>query len=133
MVRGQRVFCSNRGRRGGCGRTFAIFLAGVLPRHSVPSGLLARLLDGLMDGASVQEAVQRLRAPFALETFYRLRRLLCRHLDRVRVTLCSRQAPPTCGQTDPLLQTLLHLRCVFGAAPDAVAAFQLHFQRPFLG
>ncbi len=32
MERGQRVWCSNRGRRGGCGRSFPIFLAGVLPR-----------------------------------------------------------------------------------------------------
>ena len=33
IQRGQRVWCSNRGQRGGCGRSFSLFLAGVLPRH----------------------------------------------------------------------------------------------------
>ena len=32
--RGQRVWCSNRGQRGGCGRTVSLFLAVMLPRHS---------------------------------------------------------------------------------------------------
>lgn len=32
IQRGQRVWCCDRGQRGGCGRTFAIFLADVLPR-----------------------------------------------------------------------------------------------------
>ena len=34
IQRGQRVWCSNRGQRRGCGRSFSIFLAGVLPRLS---------------------------------------------------------------------------------------------------
>jgi hypothetical protein len=33
-VRGQRAFCSDRGQRGGCGRTVSLFLAVMLPRHS---------------------------------------------------------------------------------------------------
>ena len=33
MLRGQRVFCSNRGRRKGCGRTFSVYLDTTIPRH----------------------------------------------------------------------------------------------------
>lgn len=131
--RGQRAFCSNRGRRGGCGRTFAIFFADVLPRHSVPAGLLARLCVALLTGPALKSAAEALRTPFALETFYRLLRRLRRRLDRVRASLCRRQPPPPSSHTDPLLHTVEHLRALFGGGTDVVAGFQLGFQQPLLG
>jgi hypothetical protein len=130
------VFCSARGRRGGCGRTFSIFFADVLPRHGVTAALLARLLASLLADAAVKSAAEALRTPFALETFHRLLRRLRRRLDVVRACLCRRQPPPPSAQTDPLRHSAEHLRAVFPAgsgAADGVAAFQLHFQRPFLG
>ena len=131
-LRGQRVFCSNRGVRGGCGRTFSLFLADVLPRHSVPTVLLTRLLVGLLGGASLKAAAESLRAPFAVETFYRLARRLRHRLDPVRVRLCGHAPPPACAHSDPLLQTIAHLLQTAGAA-DFVATFQYRFQHPFLG
>ncbi|MGH7989281.1 MAG: hypothetical protein ACREDS_03690 [Limisphaerales bacterium] len=71
--------------------------------------------------------------PFALETIYRLRRRLQRCLDRVRTQLCREQSPPASRQTDPLLQTVEHLRMIFSRSACPPADFQLHFQRPFLG
>lgn len=56
-LRGQRIFCSNRGQRGGCGRTFPVFLAEVLPRHSVTSAWLWQLLLRLWKGGSTKAAV----------------------------------------------------------------------------
>ena len=70
--RGQRVWCCNRGRRGGCGRTFSIFLAEVLPRHTVRAGALWCLLERLLAGGSIQGAVRGLRLPYALESLYHL-------------------------------------------------------------
>lgn len=105
----------------------------MLPRHSVPSAVLARLLGGLLSGASLQAAAETLRVPFAVETFYRLRQRLRRRLDQVRVCLCREAQPPVCSHTDPLLQTVAHLHAVFCGERDVVAAFQRHFQRPFLG
>jgi hypothetical protein len=49
-VRGQRVFCSNRGQRGGCGRTFPLVLVDVLPRHTLTASLVWRWLVELMAG-----------------------------------------------------------------------------------
>lgn len=126
------MFCSDRGRRGGCGRTFALFFASVLPRHSVTAALLARLLVGLLQGAALKSAAEALRAPFALETFYRLMRRLRRRLDVVRTCLCRQQAAPASGHADALLHTLEHLHAVFPAA-GALATFPRHFQHPFLG
>lgn len=131
-IRGQRVFCSNRGRRGGCGRTFSLVLADVLPRHTMTASLLWRWLVEVLAGLSFKAAAEKLRLPFALETVYRLRRGLRQGLASVRTRLCREQSPPASGQTNPLLQTVEHLRRVFSDSKCPPAAFQLHFQRPFL-
>ena len=133
VVRGQRVFCSNRGQRGGCGKTFSIVLAEVLPRHTLTASLVWRWLVELLAGLSVKAAVEKLRLPFALETAYRLRRRLQRGLDRVRTRLCREQSPPVSQQVLPLWQTVEHLRAVFPESACPAADFQLRFQHPLLG
>lgn len=132
-TRGQRVFCSPRGRRGGCGRTFAIFLAEVLPRHSVPAGALTGVLLRWLGGSALKSAVDAQRTPFALETFYRLVRRLRRRLEAVRVRLCQVQPPPVTAHRDPLRQTLEHLKLICGDAAAMLRGYQLRFQQPLLG
>jgi hypothetical protein len=64
LCRGQRIFCSNRGQRGGCGRTFSIFFADTLPRHTVSATLLWKLLGRLLAASSLKAAAQSLALPF---------------------------------------------------------------------
>ena len=132
MQRGQRVWCSNRGQRGGCGRSFSIFLAEVLPRHTVSGPQVWRLLERLLSGDSIKAAVEALGLPFALETPYHLLHRLKARLPQVRSLLCREQKAPASSQTDPLLQTVEHLRSVFAPSACPPRDFQLHFQRPFL-
>jgi hypothetical protein len=136
VPRGQRVWCSNRNRRGGCGRTFAVYLSTALPRHGVDALMLARLLAGLLNGRSLKSAAESL---FALERFYHLRARLRRRTDALRVLLLRDTGPPECAFAEPFLQTLAHLRVTFlTASPCAdlsgmCAWFQMRFQRAFLG
>lgn len=132
-LRGQRVWCSNRGRRGGCGRSFCVFLADVLPRHTFRASGLWSWLIGLRAGLSLKAAAEKLSLSFALETFYQLRRKLRCALDRLRTRLCREQKAPPSTHTDPLLQTAAHLESVFPGSLCPPADFQLHFQHPFLG
>ena len=132
-VRGQRVFCCNRGRRGGCGRSFSVFLAEVLPRHSVGASILWGLLRLLMAGVSLKAATESMRAPFALETLYHLVKRLRGRLDVVRVLLFGRCKPPACSRADPVVQTAAHLGLVFENVECPVAEFQQGFQRAFCG
>jgi hypothetical protein len=132
-IRGQRVFCSNRGQRIGCGRTFLLCLAEVLPRHTLTAPLVWQWLVKLLAGLSIKAAVEKLRLPFALETFYRLRRKLRQRLDSLRMRLYREQTPPGSACTDPLLQTVEHLQVAFPRSECAPVDFQLHFQHPFLG
>jgi hypothetical protein len=131
--RGQRVWCSDRGQRGGCGKTFSIFLGEVLPRHSCTALLLGQLLVKLLAGTSIKSAVESLGLPLALESIYHLLRRQRRRLDVLRSCLCARQKPPSSSQTDPLWQTVEHLQSVFTGAVCLVSEFQVVFQEPFLG
>lgn len=131
--RGQRVFCSNRGQRGGCGRTFSVFLAEVLPRHSVTASWLWRLLQRLLQGGSTKAAVEALALPFSLEALYHLLQRLHGRLLELRCVLCRHAPAPDSSQSDPRLQTVEHLQRVFPQAACALSAFQLRFQEPFLG
>jgi len=127
------VFCSNRGQRGGCGRTFSLMLADVLPRHTFTAARVWAWLVELLAGLSVKAATEKLRLSFALESAYRLRRQLRHQLAHWRAQLCRERPPPASAWADPLLQTVEHLQSVFAGKVCPPAAFQLHFQRPFLG
>jgi hypothetical protein len=132
-LRGQRVHCSDRGQRGGCGKTFALLLAEVFPRHTLSASRIWPWLVELLGGLSLKAASEKLRLPFALESFYRLRRRLGGRLDDLRSRLSREQAPPSSSHADPLLQTMEHLQALFPTQSCPPAAYQLHFQRPFLG
>ena len=128
--RGQRAYCSNRGQRSGCGRTFSILLAFILPRHTVSAHELHSLLNS--PEGTLPERASLLKLPFGLETLRSLLRRLRQRLDRLRTQLSSRIKPPASTHSDPLNQTFDHLRSVFSSSTNLVSDFQLSFQAPFL-
>lgn len=132
IQRGQRVWCCSRGQRGGCGKSFPMFLAEVLPRHTVRASALWSLLERLRQGGSVQAALTALGLAFGLETFYHLLQRMRHRLAGIRAALCREQPPAESLQTDPLLQTTEHLRSLFPKSACPLRDFQLHFQRPLL-
>lgn len=131
--RGQRAWCSNRGKRGGCGRTVTLIFQWVLPRHSFTAGLLGSLLQGLGRGLSRSQACARLRTHLSEEGALHLLHRFRRRLSAVRSALVRRCPPPPCRHRDPLIQTIQHLQCAFPTASCSVAAFQMAFQRPIMG
>jgi hypothetical protein len=133
VVRGQRVFCSNRGRRGGCGRTFPILFAPVLPRHTFTARLLWQALAGWLRGSSLKASWEAARSPLALDTFYHLVQRLRQRLNEWRTALHTLAAPPVSEASDPLRQTFEHLRRVFRSDACPLESFQLRLQRPLMG
>ena len=132
IQRGQRVWCCPRGQRGGCGHSFSIFLADVLPRHTVTASWLWKLLERLVAGGSIKAAVEALSLPFPLETIYHLLQRTRKRLTALRALLCREQKSPASSQSDPLLQTVEHLLSLFSESDCPPADFQLHFQCPLL-
>jgi len=133
FVRGRRFYCSNRGRKRGCGRTFSVLLAGVLRRCIVPARTLWQFLQGLWRGLNRKAAWERTTRRFSLETAYRLARRVNRRQSALRTLLARRSAPPQSDSPEPLVQLLAHLENLFAASACPIAAFQSEFQQPFLG
>jgi len=123
----------DRGQRGGCGRTFSVFLADVLPRFTVSALFLWELLFLLLDGRSVQAAAHSLRLPVADPTVYHTLARLRLRLDTVRTRLSQITAPAPSSQCDPLLQTVEHFREAFPKVGCPLQEFQTRFQFPLMG
>jgi hypothetical protein len=104
----------------------------VLPRHTLTGPQLWQLLERLVPGGSIKGAVEALGLPFALETLYHLLHRLKARLPQVRFLLYQEQKAPASSQTEPLLQTVEHLRGLFSQSACPATDFQLHFQRPLL-
>ncbi len=133
QVRGQEVFCSNRGRRTGCGGTVRVLFAAVLPRHSFSATLLWIVLEILLRGVSIKAAWEQLHPGLSLESVYHILQRFRNRLDAVRAALFRRCSPQRSSQVDPLLQTAEHLRYAFPLESCPLSAFQRHFQSPLMG
>ena len=135
VIRGQRVVCSARRRRGevGCGKSFSILRADVLYRRQVSAPQLFAFFSGMLRGLSRRAAWQALGLIFSLRHAYRLWRAFLDHQLRIRELLCRLVPPPSNGVAEPARQLIEHLRSAFADAPCPIAAYQTRFQEGFLG
>jgi hypothetical protein len=129
-LRGRRLLCSKRHRRSGCGRTFSVWLANVVPRRIVRATTIFALLTGLACGLS-RAAAWRRASSMTPRTGYRVAARLAITGPGIRTALLSRAPPPRTESASPDEQLALHVRAVFGAA-GSLADYQLAFQRSAL-
>lgn len=131
-VRGRRLFCSNRQRRPGCGRTFSVKLATVIAGFIVRTLTLFRFASAVLGGLTRRAAwLGAAGGALSLSSGYRLWSRLTAAQSALRARL-SREVPaPACTAREPLAQLLAHLAVVVGSAgsDDHFTAFQLHAQR----
>jgi hypothetical protein len=135
VIRGRRVFCSNRALRPGCGRTFSVKLGRVLSGFMVRTLTLWRFASAVVSGLTRRTAwLGAAGGALSLSSGYRLWRRLCVAQSELRARLCREAPAPASSAREPLAQLLAHLAVVVGAAvgaevSDAFAAFQLCLQR----
>ena len=133
VQRGWRIFCSDRHRRKGCGRTHSVLLAGFLKRRTVTTGRLWKFLEGMLFGLSVKAAWEKMASPFCLECGYRLWKKFGSLQSKLRSLLCRKEDPKFSSLKNPLLQTIEHLKDLFPQSDCPIDEFQSHFQCSFLG
>lgn len=131
VVRGRRLFCSNRGRRHGCGRTVAIRLASVIVRHVVRADTWFALFVALAHGARCA-AGWRSSSTMSLRTGYRLRDRLAHARHALPTMLLSRAPPPEAVNASADAQLVAHLRAVLGDDTASFDRYQHAFQRSLL-
>ena len=133
IERGQRIFCSNRNNRHGCGRSFSILQSRSLPDRSIDTAALTYLLRAVHKAAGcIYRAFNQCNAwRFSLSSAYRVWHEVDRWQTQLRHRLCQCTGPPPCSSTEPRLQLFDHLRAAF-QTDDPIRSFQAHFQTPFL-
>ena len=130
--RGHRVFCSNRHRKRGCGKTFSVLFSLLLKARIIPAKLVSSFLSTVLAGACRHAAWLSVTHGFSLESGYRIWRDWALGQAYLRTWLCRKSPPPRPECIgDGLTQTWAHLCDAFAGRPCPVAAFQEHFQQPF--
>lgn len=126
-LRARRVFCSNRHRRHGCGRTVSVWLAHTIRRLSLTTRSLGTFLRRVVTG-KLTAAIRDTKVPLSERTLRRIWQRFDHAQSQIRTALCSRCSPPT-GPPDPgprpvLAAVLAHLFAVFPDTDDPLAAYQ---------
>jgi hypothetical protein len=135
-LRARRLFCSNRHRRRGCGRTFSVWAADKIRRLSLTTRALWRFLQrAVCDG--IHAAIRAADCHRSDRTLRRIRKRFDQAQSTIRTALFGRCPPP---KPAPLsaqparhpatAQVLAHLQDAFPDADCPIAAFQ-HALRTF--
>ena len=131
VVRGRRIFCNNRKRSKGCGRTFSLLLLKFIRGCIIGSATVSDVIRRFLDGESPAKVAREVLPFFSSGYIYGFRSRLRRRQSFLRGQLLKLCQPNDNKGRDPLLQTLRHLFHAFSGSYDAVSNFQSHFQTSF--
>ena len=126
--RGHRIYCSNRGNRKGCGRTFSILLAIFMKRFMFCTNRIFNFLKDILEGVCTTRCVPEF---MSVPSGYRIRKLFEINQHHIREKLLQKERPPFCCSDNPLLKTINHLVLCFPDKDNPIQAFQQYFQMPF--
>jgi hypothetical protein len=128
VVRARRIFCSNRHRRRGCGRTFSVWIADTIRRLSLTARTLWNFLRHAVVG-TLAEASRAVDGPLSHRTLQRIWRRFDRGQSAIRTALLGRGPPPELpaepSRRPVAAQVLAHLQTTFPHDECPIAAFQL--------
>lgn len=131
-VRARRVFCSNRKRRSGCGRTFSVWLADKIRRLSLSADGLWKFLKAAVASGNKQNAIRNLKCHLSDFALYRVWKRFANAQATIRTPLYARCRPPDVSSDDPAAGTIAHIEAAFPDAPNPIRAFQQTLQTFFL-
>lgn len=132
IIRGRRIFCSNRGRRRGCGCTFSILAAGVLKKFIAGAKSFWRFLNNIAGGLNKIQSFKPAMPNFSQSSCYRFMKKFQITQSKIRSKLLRLCPPPVCASQTAVIQTIFHLRAAFKNSVCPITAFQKHFQTAFL-
>ena len=126
-IRARRIFCSNRHRRSGCGRTISVWIADKIRRLSLTTRTVWAFLQRAVAG-SIAAAIRDIKSSRCDRTFRRVWARFRRNQTAIRTALLSRGPPPDGPAASfcrtAAAQVLAHLSATFPHAECPIAAFQ---------
>jgi hypothetical protein len=134
-LRARRIFCSNRNKRRGCGRTFSVWMADKIRRLSLTTGHLWRFLQRAAAG-SIAAAIRAANGHLSDRTWQRIWKRFDHSQSKIRTALLGRCPPPELP-ADPwrrpaAAHVLAHLQAAFPNADCPIATFQHALQSFFV-
>jgi hypothetical protein len=132
-VRARRVFCNNRNRSTGCGRTFSIWIADKIKRLLLTADCLWEFLRQAVLTGNKRQAFQSLQNRLSDSAPYRIWKRFHQAQSAIRTALRAWCRPPEIASGQPAELTLAHLEAAFKQHPlNPIAAFQVTLQIFFL-
>ena len=132
-VRARRVFCSNRNRATGCGRTFSVWTADKIKRLFLDADSLWEFLRQAVLTGNRRQAFQSLESRLSDSATYRIWKRFDQAQSAIRTALGTVCKPPEIVSKQPAGLTLAHLEAAFKQHPlDPIAAFQVTLQTFFV-
>ena len=132
-VRARRVFCNNRNRSTGCGRTFSVWIADKIKRLFLTADSLWEFLQQAVRTGNKLQAFQSLGSRLSDSAAYRIWKRFDKAQSAIRTALRSLCRPPQITSKQPAQLTLAHLRAAFKQHPlDPLGAFQVTLQTFFV-
>jgi hypothetical protein len=119
-IRAHRIFCSNRHRRLGCGRTFSVWLFDKIRRLGLSAPRFWQFLQRVV-ASTLAAAIDATPCPYCRRTMQRIWRRF--RLGQSRIRTAIRPPPSTPVSKRPETEVLDHLQAAF---PDhnPIAQFQ---------
>lgn len=124
VIKGHRIYCSNRNNRKGCGHTWSIYLRQYIPGFSIDVETLSTILsssNNLFKGWKENET------GLSISSFYRIIDKFNRHILNIRTYLTNRYKPPLIDEY-PITTTIKHLQSLNKNLDKALSLFQFTFQ-----
>jgi len=129
-IRAARVFCSNRNRRVGCGRTFSIWMADKVKRLFLGADSLWEFLTQAVANNNKLAAFRRLHSGLSDSAPYRIWKRFSLAQPAIRTALTRICEPARIESHRPAQLTLAHLQEAFEKhALSPIAAFAVNFQK----
>lgn len=128
VIKGRRIFCSNRFRKQGCGRTWSIYLSGYIPKFSIDVKTLSNILSGAKNPFKTWKETE---TGICKTSFYRITNRFIQSTPKIRTQLIVKYKPPPFIEYH-LFSTIKHLKSLNINLETALTMFQFTFQVPIL-
>jgi hypothetical protein len=135
VMKGRRIFCSNRNRRSGCGQTLTVYFCEYIKQRFISAELLWHFLQNILSGLSIEKAYEQIdpSCPLSLATFHRLWQRFKSMTSHIRTFLTDTYPHIALSENCPYRETIRHISLAyFNANCNPIVLYQLASQKAFI-
>lgn len=135
MIKAQRIFCSNRNNRSGCGKTFSCYRVHRFPHIMMTTNAAWTFLSHILSGNSIESAYHELDTAIVLtlSSFFRFWSKFLLAMPRIRTHLAHTYRLSAVSELSPPRETIRHITLhLSDKDANPVTRYQHIFQHSFI-